>query len=661
MKIKILFSMLLLISLSLIISCSPGFEKIENRYFNPDLVERPAELIDTLQYRSFLYFINEINPENGLVKDRSTKDSPASIAAVGFAYPIWAIGVDRGWITREYARQLTLNSLRFFWTSLQSTDPLATGYKGFYYHFLDMKNGERVWKCELSTIDTALLLAGIRFAMQFYDGTNPDEKEIRALGDSLTQRIDWDWTTMPDEKWFANSVSFGWHPEQGFIQSSWVGYNEAMILYILAAGSGYSGIEKAWQQWLSHYKWQEPYTGLAHVNFPPLFGHQYSPMFIDYRYQSDNYMQNKGINYFENGQRAVLSQNLYATENPLGWVGYDSLTWGLTACDGPGNKFNTDTNEFRSYSARGANGPNHIEFDDGTIAPTAAASSIIYNPNLVIPTIQNMYQKYGSKGLWRKYGFKDAFNPTAGWFASDYLGIDQGPIVLMIENWRNGFVWKYMMKDPVVKKGLSLLGFTKTSDYPFETAIKKFEQQDKTNPPPKDAVLFVGSSSIRMWKSLQNDMAPIKTINRGFGGSEAEHAIHFFDRIVEPYKPKAIVFYEGDNDIASGKPPVEVLVHFKEFCRQVNQKLKNTPVYFISIKPSIARKKVWPQMQEANALIKEFCDTRQNVFYIDTAAGMLTETGEIRDDIFIKDMLHMNDTGYKIWADLVKAQLQNTQ
>jgi len=418
-----------------------------------------SSFLDTLQHRTFLYFWHESNPDNGLVKDRSTRDSPCSIAAVGFGIAAWAIGAEHGWITRSQAVERTLNCLCFFWRSEQSTKKIATGYQGFYYHFLDMKTGKRFWNCELSTIDTAWLLAGIRFAAQYFDHTNSREKEIRQLADSLTFRVNWDWATLPDTGRDANLISMGWTPEEGFNPTGWFGYTEALYLYILAAGSRTTKAEQAYQAWLKFYRWHEPYSGLAHVIFQPLFGHQWSFMFIDFRGLVDDYMKAKGIDYFENSRRATLTQRLYALDNPRGWAGYDSLTWGWTACDGPGSAYNFDDKKFVTYAARGTSGPGLSHDDDGTIAPTAAAGSIVFAPEVVIPALMNMYKKYGEKGLWGRYGFVDAFNPTLNWYDSDYLGIDQGPILLMIENFRTGLVWRYCMKDAVIQEGLKRLKF----------------------------------------------------------------------------------------------------------------------------------------------------------------------------------------------------------
>ncbi len=417
--------------------------------------------LDTLQYRSFLYFIHETDLKTGLVKDRSVPESPASIAAMGFAIPVWAVGVRNNWITKKEAAKRTLNMLEFLYNSQQNASPDATGYKGFFYHFLDMKTGKRTWNSELSTIDTALLLGGIRFALFFFDGENGSEKRIRELAEFLTHRVDWNWTTSKYENEFKGSISLGWKPETGFDKIGWVGYNEALLLYIIVAGSGYKDSHSAYNKWLSTYRWEEPFEGLGHVTFPPLFGHQYSHIFINFNNLKDKYMRNKGIDYFENSRRAVLTQWKYAILNPKRWKGYDSLTWGLTACDGPGPEYNYDGKIFNWYSARGTSGLSNVMNDDGTIAPTASAASIVFEPDLVKKTVFNMYKKYGKYGLWGKYGFVDAFNPTLNWFDKDYLAIDQAPIVLMIQNYKDGFIWNYTMQDSLIQNGLKKLGFYK--------------------------------------------------------------------------------------------------------------------------------------------------------------------------------------------------------
>jgi len=425
------------------------------------LTQNESNFLDSLQHRTFLYFINESNRENGLVKDRSTKDSPASIAAVGFALPAYAVGVQHNWITREEAAQRTLNTLNFFLNSKQSADAVSTGYKGFYYHFLDMKTGLRFWNCELSSIDTGLLLAGIIFVRQYFDKNTSIEKEIREKAALILKRVDWKFLTLPGKGKFPYDISMGWEPEHGLSDDGWKGYNEAQIMFVIAAGDGMKDADKGYETWTKTYEWQEPYKGLGQVVFPPLFGHQFTNLFVDLRGIADEYLQAKGIDYFENSRRATLTQRLYSIENPHGWKGYDSLTWGITACDGPDASYNFDDKKFNGYAGRGTSGPQYNYFDDGTIAPYAAGCSIVFAPDVVIPTLMNFYDKYKDKGIWEKYGFVDAFNLTTNWFDKEDLGIDEGPLVLMLENFRSGLIWKYMMRDPVIKKGLKILGFKK--------------------------------------------------------------------------------------------------------------------------------------------------------------------------------------------------------
>jgi hypothetical protein len=425
---------------------------------NYTLTNDDEQMLDSIQQKTFLFFLNEHHPEWGIVKDRAAAWAPASIASTGFGIPSFAIGVERKWITREQAALITLKILNFFMNSDQSTDPNGVGYKGFYYHFLRMDTGKREWNCELSTIDTGILMMGIIFARNYYTLDNETENQIRLLAEKLINRIDWTFMHMPDTGRFANTISMGWTPEKGVHDWGWEGYNEALLLYVLAAGSGMKDVEKSYNAWLSTYKWQTPYEGLSHVAFPPLFGHQFSQAFIDCRSLVDKYMKEKGIDYFENSRRATYVQRQYAIENPKGWVGYDSLCWGVTASDGPTDKYNFDDKVFLGYAGRGTSGPDYNYFDDGTIAPYGPLSSLPFAPEIVLPTIKSINEKYGAK-LWGKYGYYDAFNPTAKWVNDDYIGIDQGPLLIMIENFRTGFVWNYMMKDPVIQNGLKRLGF----------------------------------------------------------------------------------------------------------------------------------------------------------------------------------------------------------
>jgi hypothetical protein len=431
---------------------------------NYKLSSEETVLLDSIQHKTFLFFMNERNPENGLVKDRSASWAPASIAAIGFALPSYAVGVERGWITRNEAADITLTILRFFLNSTQSPDTNVTGFQGFYYHFLRMNTGTREWNCELSTVDTGLLMMGIIFSRNYFNQNNEIENEIREISAALIKRINWDFFQMPDKGNHPNSISMGWTPENGLHQMGWVGYNEALFLYILAAGSGMTNAEISFEEWLKHYDWRTPYPNLSHAAFPPLFGHQFSFCFIDPKGLQDKFMSEKGIDYFENSRRATYVQRHFAVDNPHGWIGYDSLCWGISASDGPTEKYNFDTKEFLGYAGRGTSGPDLNYFDDGTIAPYASISSIVFAPEIVFPTIKSFNERYG-KNLWSSYGYLDAFNPTLNWFNKEYIGIDQGPLFLMIENFRSGLIWKFVMKDQIILSGLEKLGFTKSDKY----------------------------------------------------------------------------------------------------------------------------------------------------------------------------------------------------
>jgi hypothetical protein len=399
-------------------------------------------LLDELTETGFRYFWEQANPGNGLIKDRSTPTSPCSIASVGFGLSAICVGVDHGWVSREDARVRVLTTLNTFWNGPQGSGQTGyIGYKGLFYHFLDMNTALRTWSCEVSTIDSALLFAGMLHAREYFGSDDPVEVQLRGLVDSIYQRADWNFFRN-----FNQGVLMGWKPGTGFSGfGQWIGYNEAMILYILALGSPtYPVPETAWNAWTSGYDWGTWY-GQDYVYFPPLFGHQYSHCWIDFRYIQDAYMRNRGITYFENSRRATLAQREYCIDNPLGWEGYGSYTWGLTACDGP-----------NGYNARGAP---PAQNDDGTIAPTAVAGSIPFAPEATIPTLVNFYDTHGGE-LWSTYGFKDAFNLTQNWWDSDYIGIDEGPIVLMIANHRGGRIWDVFMRNADVQRGLTRAGFS---------------------------------------------------------------------------------------------------------------------------------------------------------------------------------------------------------
>jgi len=418
--------------------------------------------LEKLQRQTFDYFLHETNPANGLVIDKTAPDWPASIAATGLALAAYPVGVERGFISRAAAVERTLATLRFFWKSQQGPEPDATGYKGFYYHFLDMQSGRRVWQCELSTVDSAFLLAGALTAGAYFNANTPDESEIRRVADALYDRADWQWAQD-----HGPTVTHGWTPENGFLKFRWKGYDEALLLYVLGLASPSHPLsESSYAAWASSYRWERCY-GYDYLYAGPLFTHQLSHIWVDFRGIQDAFMRVKGIDYFENSRRATYVQQRYAIENPLKFAGYGHHCWGITASEGPGSstiELEGVTRKFYDYLGRGVPfGP-----DDGTLAPWAVAASLPFAPEIVLPTLDFcIHQSKLTK--FNRYGFKAAFNPTHpgepgnpyGWWVSPWhFGLNQGPIVLMIENYRSGLVWQLMRNCSPIKVGLRRAGFS---------------------------------------------------------------------------------------------------------------------------------------------------------------------------------------------------------
>ena len=414
-----------------------------------------------LQQEAFGYFLHETSPINGLVIDKTAPDWPASIAATGLALAAYPVGVERGFMSRASAVERTLKTLRFFWNSPQGPEPDATGHHGFYYHFLDMRTGQRVWQCELSTVDSAFLLAGALSAGAYFGGKTADEQEIRTLADALYQRADWQWAQNK-----GDTVTHGWKPESGFIKYRWEGYDEAMLLYILGLGSPTHPLpDSSYAAWVSTYEWKRCY-GFDYLYAGPLFTHQLSHIWIDFRGIRDAFMRAKGIDYFENSRRATYVQQQYAIDNPLKFTGYCACCWGITASDGPGAdtiKVNGIMRQFYDYMGRGVPyGP-----DDGTLAPWAVVASLPFAPEIVLPVVDHFIHQLKLKSA-NPYGFKATFNLTypgksckpCGWESPWHYGLNQGPIVLMIENYRTGLLWQWMRNCPYLITGLRRAGFS---------------------------------------------------------------------------------------------------------------------------------------------------------------------------------------------------------
>ena len=435
----------------------------------------PAAL-DDLQKRSFDFLWETTNAANGLAADRWPNPPFASIAAVGFALTAYPVGVERGYITREQARARTLATARFFRDAPQGPEASGkSGYKGFFYHFLDMKTGARIAGTELSTVDTSLLLAGLMFSQTYFDGADAQEVELRAAVDTIAGRVDWAWA----QQNHAPLVTMGWLPESGFIAADWSGYNEAMLVVLMGMASPTQPLPpKAWSALTATYdaSWSRT-QGYDYLSFQALFAHQFTHLWVDFRGIQDAYIRARGIDYFENSRRATYAQRAYAVANPQHCKGYGETIWGISASDGPGDlkvaDFAGQTRQFKDYFSRGVGAPN--PFDDCTIAPSAAASSLPFAPELVIPAVQALQQQYGAT-IYAQYGFLEAFNPSFvdtqarlsngrvvpgfGWVDTDYLGIDQGPIVGMIENYRSDLVWRTMRKNVNLRRALVNAGFS---------------------------------------------------------------------------------------------------------------------------------------------------------------------------------------------------------
>lgn len=418
------FSALLLISLFTV--CQPNLSALN---------QKDAEFLDMVEKQSFQYFIKAVNSANGLVLDKTSnskapdfKYAPASIAAVGFGLAALTAGAERGWISKDAATEQVRTTLEFFSEKMDSVH-------GFFYHFVDMETGKRVWDCELSSIDTALFIAGALTAAQYFES-----HEIKGLAKNLYERVDW--------KWMANGsplLTMGWTPEKGFLPNSWSDYDESMVMYILAMGSPTFPLTA--DSWAAVRRTRGKYKDHELILSPPLFTHQFSHAFIDFRNKRDAF-----ADYFENSVQATLANRQFCIDSSASFKTYGADSWGLTASIGPDG-----------YKAYGA--PPGPALHDGTVAPSAAAASIVFTPEYSISAMKYWYSKYRNE-LWGKYGFADSFNLDRNFLAADAFGINQGPTVLMIENYRSGLIWKLFMSRPEVQKGMKEAGFSEAAAKP---------------------------------------------------------------------------------------------------------------------------------------------------------------------------------------------------
>ncbi|MDP2929311.1 MAG: glucoamylase family protein [Candidatus Omnitrophota bacterium] len=356
-----------------------------------------------------------MNPANGLIKDSSRPGSPCSVAAVGFGLTSICIGESRGWIAKEDAYYLVLKILKTF----RDTVP---NEHGFFYHFLDMRTGARTWHSEVSSIDTALFLAGALFAGEYFKGT-----ESERIAHELYERVEWPW--MLNGK---KVLCMGWKPESGFLWYYWDSYSEAMILYALAIGSPTHPIPaECWFEWKRPVDSYKDYSAIYCVT-GSIFTYQYSHAWIDFRelYENDT-------NYFDNSVNAVKANRQFCIDNSDTYKTYGEDSWGLSACLGPDG--------YKGYGAK----PGEA-FNDGTIPPCGIAGSLPFDPITSMKSLKGLYAKH-KDFLYGKYGFKDAFNLDKNWWAEEYLGIDVGITAVMMENYRSGLVWNKFMSIPVIK------------------------------------------------------------------------------------------------------------------------------------------------------------------------------------------------------------------
>jgi hypothetical protein len=418
------------------------------------------EELRRLQRTTVLYYLHETNPDNGLVRDKTHPEAPCSIAAVGLALATVPVIVERGVIIRKFAAKIARRRLRSLLELPQGPESDAAGYKGFFYHFLDIDTGRRVWQCELSTLDSAFLFAGVLTCAAYFDGDTADEAEVRHLAEALYRRADWDWA-----RHGGPTLTHGWKPETGFLPHCYEGYDEGLFLYLLGLGSPTHPLpEESYAAYCATYQWKEIY-GRALLYSGPLFTHQLSHLWVDFRGLQDAFMREHGSDYFENSRQATFVQQEYAVQNPFGFAGYGEHCWGFTACDGPGwvkRVVDGVERQFFDYYARGAPfGP-----DDGTVAPWVVVASLPFAPEIVIPTVWHLAAL--DLGMTSPYGFKPSFNQTfavadspTGWWVTPYhFGIDQGPVVLAVENYRTGLIWNIMRRCPYLVAGLRRAGFT---------------------------------------------------------------------------------------------------------------------------------------------------------------------------------------------------------
>ena len=435
----LLLPALVLYSLLLLVVLQPVFAFVLAQ--QPAAVATPYELspqdrafVEDLSRRSFRFFWENADPDTGLVRDRARTDgSPhnasqrdiASIASTGFGLTALCIAAERRWIKPAEAREHVRRTLRFFAERMPH-------HNGWFYHFVNMKTGEREWKSELSSIDTALLLAGILTARQYYRL----DSEIYRYATKVYERIDFPWMLNDS----PTLLAMGWRPETGFIKARWDNYSEHTMLYLMAIGSPTHPIKpESWYAWERNWNHYKTYMFLGTA---PLFTHQYSHAWVDYRGRRES--KASKIDYFENSIVATRAHREFCIDLSLKFPGYSDNVWGISASDSA-----------KGY--RGWGGPPPTPNIDGTVVPCAAGGSLMFTPDITVPALRTMYGKFGDR-IYGRYGFADAFNPNTGWIDPDVIGIDVGITLLSAENLRTANIWRWFMRNTEIPRAMELIG-----------------------------------------------------------------------------------------------------------------------------------------------------------------------------------------------------------
>lgn len=411
-----------------------------------------AAFLEDLSRRSFRFFWERADPNTGLVSDRARADgSPyepthrsidiASSAATGFGLTAVCIAVERGWIERKAGRDRVLTTLRFY-------AERSIHERGWFYHFVDRKTGERRWNSEISTIDTALLLGGVLTARQYFR----NDPEIVRLATKIYERVEFPWMLTS-----TGHLSMGFKPESGFLKPTWNHYSEHTILQLLAIGSPTHPISPS--AWLSWQRMRITYAGYTYLTFPfaPLFIHQFSQAWVDYRFREESWYPY--TNYFENSVKATLAHREFCLSLSDKFPGYSENVWGITASDSA-----------KGYRAWG--GPPPSRDIDGTVVPCAAGGSLMFTPEITLAALRTMHERWGDR-IYTHYGFVDAFNPNTGWVNQDVIGIDVGITLLSAENLRTGNVWRWFMRNQEIPRAMQRIGFRRATPRRFDRVTRE--------------------------------------------------------------------------------------------------------------------------------------------------------------------------------------------